>query len=73
MRHGWSVNILQIQPVRYDGKQSLAPDCQGKQWKEKKRRISDEHREARSGRQPLAKHYVVRRVDATLVSRNSRI
>lgn len=35
MRHGWSVNILQIQPVRYDGRQSLAPDCQGKQWKEK--------------------------------------
>ena len=42
MRHGWSVIILQIQPVRYDSRQSLAQDCQGKQWKEKKARISEE-------------------------------
>ena len=66
MRHGWSVNILQIQPVRYDGRQSLAPDCQGKQWKEKSEELvmNIERREVDG---------VVRRVDATLVSRNSRI
>lgn len=51
----------------------LHQTVKGNNGREKKRRISDEHREARSGRQPLAKHYVVRRVDATLVSRNSRI
>lgn len=81
MRHGWSVIILQIQPVRYDGRQSLAQDCQAEretmegkksknQWGE-----LDEHREARNGRQPLAEHDVVRWTHylTTPVSRNSLI